>query len=156
MFKEFQKFIARGNVIDLAVGIIMGTAFGSIVTSAVNDIIMPPIGALLGGVDFSNLYIVVSEAVDAAGNAISIPTGMSLEAARETGAAVIAYGAFINTIINFLIVAFAVFIMVRAVNTMMDRMKRQEEVAEAAAPPSTEEKLLSAIESLTSAVEKKL
>lgn len=151
MLKEFQKFIMRGNVIDLAVGLIMGGAFGAIVASLVNDVIMPPIGVILGGVDFSSLYIKVKDSVP------PLPEGASLAAAREAGASVIAYGAFINTVINFLIVAFAVFLLVRAVNTMMERAKKKEEAAPAApAAPTTEEKLLTAIEKLTAAVEKKL
>jgi large conductance mechanosensitive channel len=154
MFKEFQKFVMRGNVIDLAVGIIMGAAFGAIVTSLVNDVIMPPIGVILGGVDFSNLYLVVKDPV-VDGAAKPLEAGTSLVAAREAGASVIAYGAFINTIINFLVVAFAVFLLVRAVNNMMERFKKKEEAA-VLAGPSTEEKLLTAIEKLTTAVEKKL
>lgn len=149
MLKEFQKFIMRGNVLDLAVGIIMGTAFGAIVATLVSEIIMPPIGVLLGGVDFSGIMTVLKEGE---------PVGpyATLEAAKEAGAVVIAWGALINTIINFLIVAFAVFLLVRAVNTMMERMKRKEEAEAAAAPPTTEEKLLAAIEKLTAVVEKKV
>lgn len=105
MIKEFKAFIAKGNVLDMAVGIIIGLAFGKIVTSLVDDIIMPPIGLLLGKVDFSGLYINLS------GTEFE-----SLAKAREAGAAVIAYGSFINTIINFLIVAFAVFLIVKAAN----------------------------------------
>ena len=107
MIKEFKEFIMKGNVIDMAVGIIIGLAFGKIVTSLVEDIIMPPIGLLLGKVDFSNLYINLS------GN-----TYPSLAAAKQAGAATISYGLFINTLLNFLVVAFAVFMLVKWVNHM--------------------------------------
>ena len=124
MWQEFTKFIARGNVIDLAVGIIMGAAFTAIVTSLVNDIVMPPIGVILGGVDFSNLFLNLSR---------SGPSYPSLAAAQQAGAATINYGVFINAIINFLIIAFALFMVVKAMN----RMKREE----AAAPPPPTSKL---------------
>jgi large conductance mechanosensitive channel len=107
MFQEFKAFISRGNVIDLAVGIIIGAAFTGIVNSLVNDIIMPPIGLLLGGIDFSNLYLNLSGG--------SYP---SLKAAQDAGAATINYGVFINAIIRFMIVAFAVFILVKQVNRL--------------------------------------
>ncbi|HEX5733326.1 MAG TPA: large conductance mechanosensitive channel protein MscL [Blastocatellia bacterium] len=112
MLKEFKEFIARGNVIDLAVGIIIGAAFGKIVTSLVNDIIMPPIGLLLGGIDFTNLYINLSGR--------SFP---NLAAAKEAGVPTLNYGVFINTVIEFLIVAFVIFMIVKAIN----RMRRQPE-----------------------------
>jgi large conductance mechanosensitive channel len=105
MFKEFKEFAMRGNVMDMAVGIIIGAAFGGIVTSLVNDILMPPIGKMLGHVDFSNLFISL--------NGQDYP---SVAAAKAAGAATVNYGIFINTIINFLIVAFAVFLLVRMVN----------------------------------------
>jgi large conductance mechanosensitive channel len=105
MFKEFKEFAMRGNVLDMAVGIIIGAAFGGIVTSLVSDIIMPPVGRLLGHVDFSNLFISLNGQEYA-----------SVAAAKAAGAATINYGIFINTIINFLIVAFAVFLLVRSVN----------------------------------------
>lgn len=114
--KEFREFAVKGNVVDLAVGIIIGAAFTTIVTSLVNDIIMPPIGYALGDVDFSDLFIVLG------GGDFD-----SLAAAKEAGAATINYGVFINAVINFLIVAFAVFMLVRAIN----RMKREEKVAPA-------------------------
>jgi large conductance mechanosensitive channel len=120
MFQEFREFIARGNAFDLAVGIIMGTAFGNIVSSLVNDVLMPPIGLLLGGVDFSNLFISLSGQ--------SYP---SLASAKEAGAATINIGLFMNTVLNFLIVAFAIFVLVRMVN----RLKRQP--APAPATPTT-------------------
>ncbi len=112
MFREFKEFAMRGNVLDMAVGIIIGTAFGKIVTSLVEDILMPPIGLLLGKVDFSNLFLAL--------------TGQhydTLSAAKAAGAATLNYGLFLNTVINFLIVAFAIFLLVRQVN----RMKRQPE-----------------------------
>jgi len=108
MWKEFKDFIARGNVVDLAVGIIIGLAFGKIVTSLVNDIIMPPIGLLLGKVDFTNLFINLSGKPYA-----------TLAAAQEAGAATINYGVFINTIIEFLIVALVVFLLVKQINKLM-------------------------------------
>jgi large conductance mechanosensitive channel len=107
MWKEFKTFITRGNVIDLAVGVIIGAAFGKIVTSFVNDILMPPIGLLLGSVNFTNLFITLS---GAAYN--------TLEEAQAAGAATINYGVFINTIIDFLIVAFVIFVLIKQVNRM--------------------------------------
>ncbi len=120
MLKEFKEFAVRGNVVDMAVGIIIGAAFGTIVNSLVADILMPPIGMLLGNIDFTNLFIVLKEGSKAAG------PYASLAAAKAAGAVTINYGFFINTIISFLIVAFAVFLLVRNIN----RLKRQEE-----APP---------------------
>jgi large conductance mechanosensitive channel len=107
MFKEFRDFAARGNVIDLAVGVIIGAAFGKIVTSAVDDLIMPPIGMALGRVDFKDLFVVLNGA-----------TYPSLAAAKAAAAPVIAYGNFINTVIQFLIVAFVIFLMVRQINRL--------------------------------------
>ena len=112
MIQEFKKFVVRGNVLDLAVAVILGAAFGAIVTSLVNDIIMPPIGMLLGGVDFTNLFINLSGGSYA-----------SLAAAEEAGAAVIRYGIFLNTVINFLIVAFAIFLVIKTVNSMQKKEK---------------------------------
>lgn len=129
MLQEFQKFIMRGNVIDLAVGVVIGTAFGAIVTSLVNDIIMPPLGVVLSGIDFSNLFWVLSGTRAA-----------SVEASRQGGAAVIAYGAFINACIRFLIIAFAIFLLVKAVNKAKDRIIAKEEAAPAG--PTKQEKLL--------------
>lgn len=120
MWKEFKEFISRGSVLDLAIGVIIGAAFGKIVTSLVDDVIMPPIGLILGRVDFSNLYINLSGG--------DYP---SLEAAKAAGAATINYGVFINTVIQFLIVAFVLFLIIRQAN----RFKREE----AAAAPSTKE-----------------
>ncbi len=134
MLQEFKKFVMRGNVLDLAVAVILGAAFGAIVTSLVNDILMPPIGLLLGGVDFSNLFINLSGG-----------TYASLVAAEEAGAAVIRYGVFINKIINFVIVAFSIFMVVRAANSMQ---KKQPAAPAAPAAPSAEEKLLGEIRDL--------
>jgi large conductance mechanosensitive channel len=122
MFKEFKEFALRGNVIDLAIGVIIGAAFGKIVTSFVNDILMPPIGLLLGNVDFSNLFI----------NLSGQPYG-SLEEAQAAGAATINYGLFINTVLDFIIVAFVIFLLVRQVNRM--RHEREAPPAE----PTTRE-----------------
>lgn len=119
MLKDFKEFAMRGNVLDMAVGIIIGAAFGTIVNSLVQDVIMPPIGLLLGNVDFSNLFVVLKEGKVAGPYA-------SLAAAKSAGAVTINAGVFINTIISFVIVAFAVFLLVRAVN----QLKRQEQ-----APP---------------------
>ena len=107
MFKEFKEFAMKGSVLDLAIGIIMGAAFGRIITSLVNDIIMPPIGLLFGNVDFANLYINLSGG-----------TYASLDAAKKAGAAVIAYGVFLNTVLEFIIVAFIMFLFVRQINRM--------------------------------------
>ncbi len=117
MIKEFKEFIVKGNVMDMAVGIIIGAAFGKIVTSLVEDVIMPPIGFLLGKIDFSNLYI----------NLSGQPWD-SLDAAMAAGAPVIRYGIFLNQTISFIIVAFAVFMMINAVN----KLRKQEETAEEA------------------------
>ena len=116
MFKDFKEFAMRGNVVDLAVGVIIGAAFGTIVTSLVNDVVMPPIGLATGGIDFKNIFFTLK------GEAY--PT---LEEARKGGAVVIAYGAFLNTVVNFLIVALAVFLLVKQVN-------RLQRPAPAAAP----------------------
>ena len=118
MLKEFKEFAMRGNVVDMAVGIIIGGAFGTIVKSLVADVIMPPIGLLLGGVDFANLFIVLKEGAKAGPYA-------ALADAQQAGAVTINYGLFINGVISFLIVAFAVFLLIKTIN----RMKRQEEVA---------------------------
>ena len=120
MWKEFREFAIKGNAVDLAIGVILGVAFGAIVTSLVNDVLMPPIGKALGGVDFSNLFVVLGDG-----------TYPSLKAAKEAGAATINYGVFINAVINFLIVAFVLFMVVKALN----RMKRE---APAPAPAPTE------------------
>jgi large conductance mechanosensitive channel len=122
MFEEFKKFIMRGNVLDLAVGVIIGVAFGAVVSSLVEDIIMPPIGLLLGGLDFSALMLVLQPG--------AVPPPYSTPAAaREAGAVTLNYGQFINTIITFLVVAFAVFMMVRVVNRLY--VAKTDEAAEA-------------------------
>ena len=137
--KEFKKFISKGNVMEMAVGLIMATYFGAIVKSLVNDIIMPPVGLALGGVDFAELKITLQEAVVE-----------SSEGAGDGVAEVaITYGAFINTIITFLIVAFAIFMVVKAYNKMKENMEKKEEEAPAAPPaPSKEEVLLGEIRDL--------
>ncbi len=137
MLKEFKDFIAKGNVMDMAVGIIIGAAFTAIVKSMVGDLINPIVGLFLGGVDFTNLYVVLSG---------TVAEGASLEAAREAGAAVFAYGAFIMAVINFLIIAFVVFMLVRYVNKVKEATaKQEEEVAEAAPAGPTELDLLTEI-----------
>ena len=134
MLKEFKDFAMRGNVVDMAVGIIIGAAFGKIVSSLVADVIMPPIGLALGGVDFSNLYIDLSGAGYA-----------TLALAEEAGAPLIKYGAFINVVLDFVIVAFAIFMVIKGLN----KMKKKEEEKPAEPPkPSAEEKLLTEIRDL--------
>lgn len=129
--KEFKKFINRGNVVDLAVGLILATYFGAIVKSLVNDVVMPPLGMLLGGVDFSDFKIVIKESQG------------------DVAEVAINYGIFINNIITFLIVSFAIFIEVKMYNKTKDRITKQEEtVAAAQAPPSKEEMLLAEIRDL--------
>jgi large conductance mechanosensitive channel len=128
MLKEFREFAMRGNVLDLAVGVIIGGAFGKIVTSFVTDILMPPIGVLLGKADFSNLYINLSG-----------KTFNSLAEAKAAGAATINYGVFLNTIIDFIIIAFAIFLIIKQANRF-----KKEEVA-AASEPTAQEKLLTEI-----------
>jgi len=109
MLREFKEFAMKGNVLDMAIGIILGTAFGLIVGSLVSDILMPPIGLVLGRVDFANMFVNLTP---------DKYTGVSLADARKAGAAVIAYGQFINTVVNFLIVAFVIFLIVRQVNRL--------------------------------------
>ena len=116
MWKEFKKFAMRGNVIDMAVGIVIGTTFGVIVKSLVSDVIMPPIGMILGKVDFANLFIILKEGKIAGPYA-------SLAGAQEAGAVTVNYGIFANTIVNFIIVAFALFLIIRVIN----KIKAQEE-----------------------------
>jgi large conductance mechanosensitive channel len=127
MLKEFRDFIARGNVMDLAVGVIIGAAFGKIVTSLVEGIIMPPIGMLLGRIDFSDLFILLDRTRD--------PIPQTLKAAQEAGAPVIAYGRFLNDVIGFLIVAAAVFVIVKQVN----RIKSSIDTPAPNAAPTTKE-----------------
>lgn len=133
MLKEFKSFVSKGNVLDMAVGIIMATYFGAIIKSLVDQIIMPPIGLMLGGVDFSKLEMVLQEEV------------VNAEGTVETAKVAIGYGTFINTIITFIIVAFAIFMVVKGYNNM----KKKEEAAPAAPPaPSKEEVLLGEIRDL--------
>ena len=117
MFAEFKDFIAKGNVMELAVAVIIGAAFGTIVSSLTDDMIMPLVGAVFGDVDFTNLYTVLSGDVEA---------GTSLEAAREAGANVLAWGSFVTTIINFLILAFVIFMLVRYANKVMTQKAEED------------------------------
>jgi large conductance mechanosensitive channel len=134
MLREFREFAMKGNVVDLAVGVIIGAAFGAIVTSLVGDIIMPVIGAATGGLDFSNYFLPLSKAV----------TATNLADAKKQGA-VLAYGNFLTLTINFVIIAFVLFLVIRAMNTL----KRKEEAAPAAPPkPSAEVELLTEIRDL--------
>ena len=138
---EFKTFVARGNVMDMAVGVIIGGAFGKISTSLVNDVIMPIISVLTGGVDFSNWKIVLKAAVAGADGVIDPSTEVAVK-----------YGSFLATILDFLIIAFAVFLMIKAINGFHDKLKKKEEEAPAAEPappePSNEEKLLTEIRDL--------
>lgn len=136
MLKEFQEFIARGNVMDLAVGVIIGAAFGKIVDSLVNDIIMPVVGAIFGGLDFNNYFLPLSSSV----------TATSLDQAKEQGA-VLAYGSFITVALNFVILAWIIFLMVRAVNKLRKRLEHEKPVV-AAAPPPADVQLLTEIRDL--------
>jgi large conductance mechanosensitive channel len=136
ILKEFREFAVKGNAVDLAVGIILGAAFGKIVSSLVDDVIMPPIGYVLGGVDFSGLFITL--------------TGQdypSLQAAKDAGAPVIGYGTFVNTVISFLIVAFAVFLLVKWINRLR-RMVEGDAPTVEAPPPPREQVLLEEIRDL--------
>jgi large conductance mechanosensitive channel len=135
MFKDFKEFAMGGNVVDMAVGIVIGAAFGTIVSSLVADIIMPPIGLLMGGIDFANIFTVLREG--------SAPGPYAtLEAAHKAGAITINWGNFINTIISFLIIAFAIFMVIRGIN----KMRKEQEAAPA--EPSTEEVLLTEMRDL--------
>lgn len=133
MLNEFKAFIARGNVVDLAVGVIMGAAFGAIVTSLVDNVIMPPIGMILGGIDFSDFFI-----------ALNGESYGSLKLAKDAGAPVIGYGVFLNAVIKFLIVSFAIFIMVKGVNKLQASIAEQK-AAEPPPPPTKTEQLLAEI-----------
>ena len=141
MFKEFREFAMRGNVVDMAVGIIIGGAFGLIVSSLVADIIMPPIGLVLGNVDFTDMFAILKEGT---------PPGPypSLEAAKAAGAVTINYGLFFNRVISFIIVAFAVFMLIKSINTMR---KREEAAPAAPAEPPKQEVLLTEIRDILKA-----
>lgn len=144
MLKDFKEFAIKGNVLDMAVGIVVGAAFGTIVQSLVRDVITPPIGLLLGGVDFTDLFITLAQGT---------PSGpyATLSAAQEAGAVTVNYGVFVNSVVSFVIVAFAVFLVVRAYNRL-DRKKEVEESTPAPPPePSAEEKLLTEIRDLLEA-----
>ncbi len=136
MLKEFREFAMRGNVVDMAVGIIIGAAFGAIVTSLVKDIVMPPVGMFLGNVDFTNIFTVIKE------GSVS-PPYETLAAAKEAGAVTINWGVFLSSVISFVIVALSVFILIRNIN----RLKRKEEEKAPAAPPE-DVKLLTEIRDL--------
>ena len=138
MLKEFKEFAIKGNMLDMAVGIIIGAAFGTIIQSLVRDVIMPPIGLLLGGVDFGDLFLTLSPG--------SVPGPYAtLAAAQEAGAVTINYGVFLNAVISFLIIAVSVFMVVRAFN----KLRKEEEAAPPAPPaPSAEEVLLGEIRDL--------
>ena len=133
MIKEFRDFIAKGNVMDMAVGIIVGAAFTAIVTSMVADIINPIIGIITGGTDFSDKYVVL--------NGVDLPAGTSLSAARDAGANVFAWGAFASAVLNFFIIAFVVFLLVKMVNRIKEAAMQTKAAEEAAAGPSQEDLL---------------
>ena len=130
MLKEFKEFAMRGNVVDMAVGIIIGAAFGRIVDSLVKDLIMPPIGLLLGKVDFSNLFVILKAGTTPG-------PYFTVDAAQKAGAVTFNYGMFINNVITFIIVAFAVFLLIRAINQL-----RRKEEAQPAAPPAPPEEVV--------------
>lgn len=140
MFGEFKKFVLRGNVLDLAVAVMIGAAFGNIVKSLVDDILMPPIGLLMGNADFSNLFVSL--------NGTRYPT---LAAAEAAGAPVIRYGLFLNNVVSFLILAFVIFLLIKGANRLAESLKRHEEPVAAPAEPSREEQLLAEIRDLLKA-----
>jgi large conductance mechanosensitive channel len=132
IFTEFKKFAMRGNVMDMAVGIIIGAAFGKIVDSLVKDIIMPPLGILLGKIDFANLFVVLKNGAETAGPYVS------LEAAKSAGAVTLNIGSFLNTIISFIIVAFAVFMLIKGMNSLQTKLDAKEKT-DAPVPPTTKQ-----------------
>ena len=143
LIKEFKEFALRGNVVDLAVGVIIGGAFGKIISSMVGDVIMPPIGKLLGGVDFKDMFINLDPSkLTKAGAAVK-----TMADAKDAGAAIIAYGSFINTVIDFTIVAFCIFIVVKTMNTLKKKLEKEQAAAPPPPPPepTREEKLLAEI-----------
>ena len=141
MLKEFKEFAMRGNVLDMAVGIIIGAAFGTIVSSLVNDVVMPPVGLALGGVDFTNMFVTLREGAKAAG------PYASLADAKAAGAVTLNYGVFINSIVSFLIVAFAIFMVVKGANSL----KQQQAEAPAPPAPTADQTLLTEIRDLLKA-----
>lgn len=136
MLKEFKEFALKGNLVDMATGIVIGAAFSTVVKSLVEDVLMPPLGMLMGGVDFANLFLVIKEGVTAA-------PYLSVDAATEAGAVIIRYGAFINNIITFVIVALAIFVVIKGMN----KMKKEKE-AEAEAEVDVQAELLTEIRDL--------
>lgn len=128
MISEFKKFAMRGNVIDMAVGIIIGAAFGKIVDSLVKDILMPPLGILLGKIDFTNMFIVLKDGTGA------LPPYASLDAAKNAGAITLNIGMFLNNVISFIIVAFAVFLLIKAVNKLQEKMDKDDAAQEVKTP----------------------
>lgn len=140
MLQEFKKFAVKGNMLDMAVGIVIGAAFATIVQSLVNDVLMPPLGMLLGGADFSDLFVTLQQGATPGPYA-------TLAAAQEAGAVTVNYGVFINALVSFLIVAFALFLVVRSFN----RLNAKQEAEPAAAAPSKEEVLLTEIRDLLKA-----
>lgn len=141
MLKEFKEFAIKGNMVDLAVGFILGAAFGTVITSLVNDVLMPVVSSIFGAPDFSNLFVLLKEPADMAEVNMT-----SLEAVREAGGVALAYGSFVNALIAFLLVAWALFLVVKGIN----KLKRKQEEEEAAAPPPgpTQEELLVEIRDL--------
>jgi large conductance mechanosensitive channel len=135
LLKEFRDFAVKGNMIDLAIGVIIGAAFGAIVSSLVDDVFMPLIGLIIGGIDFSNLFIVLNNP-----NNVPVP---SLQAARDAGVATLAIGVFINALVKFTIIAFVLFMVVKAINSM--KRKAAEEPTPTAPAPTREEVLLTEI-----------
>ncbi|MCB1883005.1 MAG: large conductance mechanosensitive channel protein MscL [Geminicoccaceae bacterium] len=137
MLKEFRRFALKGNVIDLAVGIIIGAAFTAIVSSLVDDLLMPPLGVLMGGIDFSDYFVNLSRT-----------TVASVDEAKRLGVPVIAYGLFVNAVVKFVIVAFALFVVVKQVNRLKDLMEHGEAAPEDVPPPTRQEVLLGEIRDL--------
>jgi len=138
--KEFREFAVKGNMVDLAVGVIIGAAFGKIVTSVVEDLVMPPLGKLMGNVNFTDMFVTLDG-----------QTYASRDAAKAAGAPAIYYGAFITVLIQFLIVAFAVFLMVKAINAVRSRLEKEAAEAEAVAEPAADVVLLTEIRDLLKA-----
>lgn len=143
MLQEFKKFAVKGNMLDMAVGIVIGAAFGTIVQSLVNDVLMPPIGMLLGGSDFSDLFVTLQQGTTPGPYA-------TLAAAQEAGAVTLNYGVFVNAVVSFLIVAFAVFMVVRSFNRLTAKKEKEKE-PDATPAPSREEVLLTEIRDLLEA-----